>query len=286
MTNLLSFALFEARTFIEYQLAPSLKQRLDKDIILGSLKSYEILNQNQPKKAILKLVDYRDNILEIALTYTYIEKFKRDEHYKLIDVTNKSRLYYLLFDDGGDYSKFLKDAYSSYLKDKQVKKIKIGNIEIDKQDVINHVENEDIYKKMIQDFDLINITTSREAKNGTLSFYYKYQNEDAQDVEPYPMWKISGKSGIIYDTRGLAKTLVKYGPMQNKEDYLKALNFLYEYLGNIFMKRTKEFKKKMIDDPSLPKQFPGFYKMVQKIDNPTLFKNDKLKNLISTGLFD
>lgn len=296
MINLLSFAVFEGK-YQPYQLSPLFKKKLDNFILLGSLKNYEILNPTNPSKAELQLTDYRDNVISVYLTYRPEERWKREivnGRHQSVDYSDPNKPFYAVtWRDKNDeqnykkYSNFVTNAYDSYLKENQVKKIKVNGVEIEKKDVINHVQELDVFKKIMQDFDLINVTTPGEAKNGTLSFYYKYQGENKSiDIEPYAMWKISGKGGNVYDTRGNGTTVVKFGPMQTLEDYEKALNFLYEYLGRLFSKRVKEFKKNLAEDPSLKQRAPGQYKMMQKIDNPTLFKNDNLRKMINTGLFD
>jgi hypothetical protein len=278
MINLLSFALFEKK-FEPFQLEKTFKKYLDKNVTFGALLNYDILNAEDPSKVQLQVTNWRNETIKVEMWYLPIVKMDGPN-----DLTNYDRKYYsvqryIII----KYYDFINDARKTYLQSRQVSKIKVGDIEVSKEDVINHVQELDVYKKILQDFDLKNITTVREAKNGTISFYYKYTIPYKKEE---PTFKISGKSGNIYDCRGIGKTVVKYGPMTSLEDYKKALNGLCDYLTRYFYKKIKKFKIELQDNPSLKDSNPGLYKMMQRLDNPALFKNDKLTKLVNTGLFD
>lgn len=300
MKNLKTFKLFEK--YQPFQLQPELKKRLDKSVLLGAILSYDVLNADDIDNAILKLTNYRNETVEIKLSYLPNKKFDGPN-----DLTNYSKLYYRVLAFQGDewiYGKegdqrtpnfieflnFMEEAEKTYLKSKKVKKIKVGDVEIEKKDIINHVQELDVFKKMMQDFDFENITSPGEAKNGTLTFTYKYNNEveanGPMSRKPDIGFKITGASGSVYNTTGMPKTIIKYGPLQTLEDYEKALNGLNEYLINFFKRRINKFRKDFKEDPSLQTSKPGHYKMMQRYDNPELFFNPKLTQLIKSGLFD
>ncbi len=302
MTNILSFAVFnEARVsnYVEKQLLPSFKKKLDAQVLMGSIKDYQILNADDINTATLKVTNYKDNSVIVNLEYEPDHQYRsvKDDSgkYVTVDFANKDRKYYSVrYYDKRDelnyrkYSDFIEDAYKNYLKDNQVKKLKVGGAEINKEEIIDHVENLPSYKKLVNDFDMVNVTTKGEAKNGTLAFYYKYQQENRVDTTPpYAMFKISGKGGNVYDTAGNGHTVVKYGPMQTIEDYDKAIKGLYDYLLNTYWrKKLKVFRKELEQNPYLQTSHPGRYMMMKRFDNPDLFRNDKLRNLINTGLFN
>jgi hypothetical protein len=162
--------------------------------------------------------------------------------------------------------------------------------EVQKTDIIKYVQDLDVYKKILQDFDLENTTTPNEAKNGTLTFKYLFNREveanSPMSLRPEIGFKITGASGTLYNMTGLSKTIVKYGPLQTLEDYEKALNGLIEYLAPFFKRRINKFKKQLKEDPSLKQSKPGHYQMMQRYDNPDLFFNPNLKQMLKSGFFD